>query len=293
MDEAIAFLDKSSKLDSIVADESASVICASYKAKILLYKNEILSAHDILVSLLPRVQSKGLSNIAFVYFYDFALYYYFLDSDHTSYYHNALKFYGFKGTASIDIDDDGVEKAYITAVSCIMSPHITNVGAVIYNKIIASELTKPKYFPIVDLLAALDGGNIQMFEAITPILIKHDIFSSKMDILKEKIVLMNILNNQLSFTCIIQNIIMTFPMIACSANISIEMVEHFLIRAFSLEIVKGSIDQVNHTVNLTWVKPKFLAVEQIALLQTKLNHWNARIDNFTYHMSDITQMLTP
>uniref|UniRef100_A0A6B2FXA4 26S proteasome non-ATPase regulatory subunit 13 n=1 Tax=Myxobolus squamalis TaxID=59785 RepID=A0A6B2FXA4_MYXSQ len=291
MDEAIAFLEKSSKLDSIMADESATVICTSYKAKILLYKNEILSAHDILVSLLLRVQSKDLSNIAFVYFYDFALYYYFLDSDHTSYYHDALKFYGFKGTASIYIDDDGVEKAYITAVSCIMSPHITNVGAVIYNKIIATELTKPKYFPIVDLLAALDGGNMEMFEAITPILIKHDIFSSKMDILKEKIVLMNILN--LSFTCIIQNIIMTFPMIACSANIPIEMVEHFLIRAFSLEIVKGSIDQVNHTVNLTWVKPKFLAVEQIALLQAKLKLWNERIDRFTYHMSDITQMLTP
>jgi len=44
-------------------------------------------------------------------------------------------------------------------------------------------------------------------------------------------------------------------------------------RAFSLKLIKGSIDQVEQSVNVTWVQPRVLALEQISVMEQRLKDW--------------------
>jgi len=48
-------------------------------------------------------------------------------------------------------------------------------------------------------------------------------------------------------------------------------------KAFSLGILKGKIDQVDKIVMVTWVQPRVLDLEQISSLKTKLDDWIEKV----------------
>jgi 26S proteasome regulatory subunit N9 len=50
-------------------------------------------------------------------------------------------------------------------------------------------------------------------------------------------------------------------------------VEWVLMRAMSLGLLRGSLDEVAGTVNVTWVQPRVLNVAQIARLSEQLGVW--------------------
>lgn len=47
-----------------------------------------------------------------------------------------------------------------------------------------------------------------------------------------------------------------------------------VMKALSLGLVKGSIDQVQQTVTITWVQPRVLSMQQIASMQQRLVKWS-------------------
>jgi 26S proteasome regulatory subunit N9 len=50
-------------------------------------------------------------------------------------------------------------------------------------------------------------------------------------------------------------------------------VEWMLMRAMSLGLLRGSIDEVESTVNVTWVQPRVLNVGEIQQLNDQLGVW--------------------
>ena len=55
-------------------------------------------------------------------------------------------------------------------------------------------------------------------------------------------------------------------------------VEYLIIKAMSLNLIKGKIDEIDQTVNVTWVKPAILDNTQIGALQEKIKLWIAKIE---------------
>lgn len=47
-------------------------------------------------------------------------------------------------------------------------------------------------------------------------------------------------------------------------------------RAMSLGLIKGIIDEVDSTVNITWVQPRVLDKERLGLLVDQLSGWTDR-----------------
>lgn len=47
-------------------------------------------------------------------------------------------------------------------------------------------------------------------------------------------------------------------------------------RALSLGLIKGKINEVTQTVNVTWVQPKVLDMEQIKAMQNSIDQWSQK-----------------
>lgn len=58
----------------------------------------------------------------------------------------------------------------------------------------------------------------------------------------------------------------------------IYQVEHLVMKALSLNLIRGSIDQVDQTVNVTWVQPRVLDRDQIDGMRKRLDTWNRDVN---------------
>lgn len=56
-------------------------------------------------------------------------------------------------------------------------------------------------------------------------------------------------------------------------------VELLVMRALSLGLLRGSIDEVDGIFTVTWVQPRILSKEQISQLNQKLTDWGEKVKN--------------
>jgi len=71
----------------------------------------------------------------------------------------------------------------------------------------------------------------------------------------------------------------SFDTLADRAQISQEEVEFLAMKGFSRKLVWGSIDQVDRVVNIEWVKPRVLTLEQIKVLADRVNEWRLAVSD--------------
>jgi len=61
-------------------------------------------------------------------------------------------------------------------------------------------------------------------------------------------------------------------------------VEFMLMKAFSLRVVKGAIDEVEKSVQIKWVQPRVLDRSQIAKIRDRLRAWSATVHETANHL---------
>ncbi|KFV65024.1 26S proteasome non-ATPase regulatory subunit 13, partial [Dryobates pubescens] len=66
---------------------------------------------------------------------------------------------------------------------------------------------------------------------------------------------------------------LTFEEIAKSAKVTVNEVELLVMKALSVGLVKGSIDEVDKRVHMTWVQPRVLDLQQIKGMKERLESW--------------------
>mmetsp|Transcript_31854 Transcript_31854/g.50841 ORF Transcript_31854/g.50841 Transcript_31854/m.50841 type:complete len:110 (-) Transcript_31854:46-375(-) len=66
---------------------------------------------------------------------------------------------------------------------------------------------------------------------------------------------------------------LTFHEIADQTRLPNNEVEMLVMKALSLGLVKGSIDEIDQKVHMTWVQPRVLDLQQIATMQKRLEQW--------------------
>ena len=128
---------------------------------------------------------------------------------------------------------------------------------------------------------ALGKGQISEFaEAIQ----RHQDFISRfpaimkeMAYLNQKVRILAFL--ELLFNCGKDERCLTFTQIAENCMIQSEQVEMLVMKAMSLELVRGSIDEVDRTVQITWILPRYLSVDHLQVLVNRLDEWELKMDN--------------
>jgi hypothetical protein len=70
----------------------------------------------------------------------------------------------------------------------------------------------------------------------------------------------------------------TFDAIAAASNLPVDQVELLIMRALSLKLIRGLLDQVDGTLRVTWVQPRVLQTAQIALMKERLQTWTGTVN---------------
>ena len=63
---------------------------------------------------------------------------------------------------------------------------------------------------------------------------------------------------------------MTFATISEETKVNLDEIEHLIMKALSLGLLKGQIDQVAEIARINWVQPKVLDMKQIEGMRTRL-----------------------
>ncbi|MBN3303334.1 PSD13 ATPase, partial [Amia calva] len=114
---------------------------------------------------------------------------------------------------------------------------------------------------LIDTLYAFNSGNVEHF------LILKDCWGSQTDLaaneskLKEKLHLLCLM--EMVFTRPAHHRQITFQEIARQTQISVGEVELLVMKALSTGLVKGSIDEVDSKVYMTWVQPRVMDLKQV------------------------------
>lgn len=65
-----------------------------------------------------------------------------------------------------------------------------------------------------------------------------------------------------------------------------------VMRAISLGLLRGNIDQVDETFSVTWVQPRILDLTQISEIGVRINDWSGKVKTAMLEMeSGITSDL--
>ena len=128
---------------------------------------------------------------------------------------------------------------------------------------------------LVTLLTAFNSGDVQGYEKLRPQWTKQPDLNSNQEILYEKLCLLVLM--EMTFRRDANDRQITFFDVSQQTGLNEDKVELLVMKALSKGLVKGHIDQVEQTINLTWVQPRVLSKDQLKSIMAKIGTLSASI----------------
>jgi 26S proteasome regulatory subunit N9 len=72
---------------------------------------------------------------------------------------------------------------------------------------------------------------------------------------------------------------MTFKTISQETKVKPDEIEHLIMKALSLGLLRGKIDQVAGVAKINWVQPKVLEKTQIEGMRQRLKEWDSNVND--------------
>lgn len=218
---------------------------------------------------LPNVET-----IIYAHFYRVAAELYKAEGDFAKYYNHSLLYLSCINMDDL-LDQEKISRAYDLSLSALLGDAIYNFGELLMHPI-SESLKASEHDWLYKLLLVFNRGEIGKFDSLVPHFSKQPLLEAHLEALKKKLILMALVEyifNQKS-----DSRVLTFQNIALECRIDVTEVEHLIMRALSLGLIKGSIDQVTQTVSVTWVQPRYLDQVQLSTLHEKLVDWSGKAD---------------
>ncbi|MBA3924557.1 MAG: PCI domain-containing protein [Nostocaceae cyanobacterium] len=166
--------------------------------------------------------------------------------------------------------------AYSISTAALLADSIFNFGELLQHPILdvldGTDLEWLKNF-----LFAMNSGNIAKFESLHSHLPEHPLLEQHKASLREKIHLAALV--EAIFKRPPHERVLSFEVISTETQIPKEQVEFLAMKALSLKLVKGHIDQVDERISITWVQPRVLDKSQISVMRQRLVEWSERVQS--------------
>ncbi|KAI9844464.1 MAG: 26S proteasome regulatory subunit [Sclerophora amabilis] len=254
VEEARRLLDDSQRiLDSF--DSVENIVHASfYQANSEYYRVRALARH---------VHSQSSSNCSQV------------KAQFGPYYRNSLLY-----LACIDVDKLAWQpretRAYQLCLAALISDEIYNFGELLLHPILDS-LINTQHAWLRDLLFAFNRGDLAAYDVLAGNISKNQLLDEHKLFLYQKISLAAL--TEAVFKRPSHERAMMFSAISAETKVQPDEIEHLLMKAFSLGLLRGSIDQVDGVADIKWVQPKVLDKKQIESMRLRLKQWDSNVNN--------------
>lgn len=224
-----------------------------------------------------------VENIVHASFYRINAEYYQDKSDFTSYYRNSLLYLACVNEAELT-PKERQQRAYNLALAALVSDQIYNFGELLLHPILDSLKPPHKQSWLRELLFAFNRGDLATFDKLSNNLSKNEILQSHRIFLYQKISLASL--TELVFRRPPHDRAMTFQTISQETKVKPNEIEHLLMKALSLGLLRGKIDQVDQVAKINWVQPKVLERTQIEGMRQRLKEWDNNVNDLGHWIED-------
>ncbi|CAG8534733.1 24828_t:CDS:2 [Cetraspora pellucida] len=206
-------------------------------------------------------------------FYRVCADFYKAKAEYAQYYKNALLYLACIQLEELTLEEKA-ERAHDLAISALLGDTIYNFGELLMHPILDT-LTNTPFEWLRSLLFAFNAGDIGKFEMLAVNFTQQPILQDNMSFLRQKICLMSLI--EAVFKRSSDNRTIPFANISEETQLPIDEVEYLVMKALSLKLIRGSIDQVGEVVVVTWVQPRVLDKDQIDNMRQRLQEWDETV----------------
>lgn len=168
------------------------------------------------------------------------------------------------------------ERAHDLCIAALLGDSIYNFGELLAHPILPT-LKSTTYAYLQDALFAFNAGDHDAFERLLPPISEHPALSPHLEMLRQKMFLMSLVETV--FSQLKSGRTLSFDIISRATRIPHEQVEFLLMKALSLGLIRGTIDEPQQAFLIEWVQPRVLDREQIAELRTGIQAWRERVQS--------------
>lgn len=239
-----------------------------------------------------KVEVDALSGVAdtviHATFYDLASEYYKEAGPPEEYYKHALMLLSYSSMESLR-PEKAMKLATDMSLAALSGDGVYNFGEVLATPITNALEGTPNAW-LGEMLRVFNRGDIRgfgvLYNANQAAFDAQPALMYRLDFVKEKLTLLALMN--LVFETPSEDRTMPFASVAEHLQVPLEQVEWVAMRAMSLGLVKGSMDQVDQTLTIDWVQPRVLDDGQMQHLADRLGGWAEKVEETSKFIEDQT-----
>jgi len=220
------------------------------------------------------IDAKVFSGLAYVY----GLYYKRKD-DHENYYKSCLQYLAYTPSSEMS-EKEQKELSIKMGMSILLGKNVYNISELLDKEIINS-LVGTEFEWLFHMMKNLGQGNIQEFSETVQqnqdFISKFPLIVKEMTYLEQKVRIIAFL--EMIFLCGKDDRSIPFLKIAEVCKIEAVDVELLVMKAMSLNLIKGTIDEVEQVVHVDWALPRYLNKGHLTIMNNKMVAWEEKLDN--------------
>ncbi|KYK55860.1 proteasome regulatory particle subunit [Drechmeria coniospora] len=274
--ERLAFLQSVSKKVDNEDSQDALVFASVAVARVKLSLNRLDDARkdlDAAESILDKFDS--VETIVHATFYDANANYYQRKMDFSNYYRTALLYLACIDLSSLSAEERH-KRAYYLSVAALVSNSIYNFGELLLHPILDVLATSEEDAWLRELLFAYNRGDLAAYDVLSDNIASNKLLNEHSTHLRQKIYLAAL--TETIFRRPPHDRTMTFASISQETKVRPDEIEHLIMKALSLGLIRGTIDQVDEIAHITWVQPKVLDMTQIGNMRQRLLDWDSNVN---------------
>jgi 26S proteasome regulatory subunit N9 len=167
-------------------------------------------------------------------------------------------------------------RAYDLSIAALVSDSIYNFGELLLHPIL-NDLVNTEYEWLSDLLYAFNQGDLAAYDMLVGNISKVPLLEEYKMLLYQKVCLAAL--TETVFKRPPHDRAMSFQTISAETKVKDDEIEHLIMKALSLGLLRGTIDQVAMVARINWVQPKVLDKPQIESMRGRLKDWDSSVNH--------------
>ena len=268
---------KASKQDKETAIEEAKIIFNCEIGMKLLEQSQVEAVKTKMKETEKSIDSiQDTSDLTYSFFYKLSAAFQKSREQPAEFYRSTLQYLTYTPIETLNSDQQ-CEIARDLCLAAFVAEDLYTFGELIQHPVLSS-LDNTEFSWMPGMLRALNTGKIGEYDKLCAA------EAAKINGFPIMVANQTLLRQKLSIAALIELIFqrnaderqIPFAAVAAGCGLPVDQVEHLLIKALSLKLIRGVIDEVDQNIHITWVTPHALDMDQITTMKSKLGDWQEK-----------------